>query len=70
VIDWFLSLPIPLQIVVAWLALCAVGGIVLGVAQATGLLPKGWTAERFRALFDRNPPDDHPDDREDPPHPS
>ncbi len=32
--------------------------LVLGVAQTAGLLPRGWTAGRFRALFERRRRDD------------
>jgi hypothetical protein len=33
-------------------------GVLLGIAQALGWLPKGWTAERFKAWFDRRKDDD------------
>ena len=58
VIAWFIELPLPLQVVVGWFALLVLVGVLLGVAQAAGLLPRGWTAERFRALFERRRDDD------------
>lgn len=60
VLAWFFDLPWPLKVIVGYLALCVLVGIVLGVAQATGLLPKGWTGQRVRLWFKRRKQDDDP----------